>query len=98
MVIGLRWGYMVCGFLGEDLSVFGIFCWESFLRFRRLCLHGQVGGHGQFVEGSSSKRSDEMRATSLNAVDDKRIDCSFRKVFGRFGREILAQAGLFYWF
>ena len=89
---------MVCGFLGEDLSIFGIFCWESFLRFHRLCLHGQVGGHSQFVKGSGSKRSDETRAASLDAVDDERIDCLFRKVFGRFGREVPAQAGLFFLF
>ena len=81
---------MVCGFLGEDLSIFGIFCWESFLRLRRLCLHGQVGGHSQFVKGSGSKRSNETRATSLDVVDDEGIDCSFRKVFGRFSGEVPA--------
>ena len=81
---------MVCGFLGEDLSIFCIFCWKSFLWFCRLCLHGQVGGHGQLVKGGSSKRSDEMRATSSNAVDDKRIDCSFREMLGGFSREVPA--------
>ena len=90
MVIGLGWGYMVSGFLGENLSIFCIFSWESFLWFRCLCLHGQVGGHGQLVEGGSSKRSDEMRAASLNAVDDKRIDCLFHEVFRGFGREVPA--------
>ena len=37
-----------------------------------------------------------MRATSLDAVDDERIDRSFREVFGGFGREVPAQAGLFF--
>ena len=96
MVVGLGWGYMVSGFLGENLSIFCIFSWEGFLWFRCLCLHGQVGGHGQLVEGGCSERSDEMRATLLNVVDDKRIDCSFREVFGGFSREVLAQAGLFF--
>ena len=81
---------MVSGFLGENLSIFCIFSQESFLWFCRLCLHGQVSGHGQLVEGGSSKRSDETRAASLNAVDDKRIDCSFHEVFRRFGREVPA--------
>ena len=90
MVVGSGWGYVVSGFLGENLSVFGIFCRESFLWFRRLSLHGQVGRHSQFVEGGSSKRSDETRAASLNAVDNKRIDCSFREVFRGFSREVLA--------
>ena len=96
MVVGLRWGYMVRGFLGEDLSVFGICCRESFLWLRRLRLHGQVGGHGQLVEGGSSKRSHEPRATPLDAVDDERIDGSFHKVFGGFGGEVPAQAGQFF--
>ena len=81
---------MISGFFGENLSIFCIFSQESFLWFRRFCLHGQVGGHGQLVEGGSSKRSDEKRAASLNVVDDKRINCSFREVFGGFGREVLA--------
>ena len=81
---------MTSGFLGENLSIFGIFSRESFLWLRRLCLHGQVGGHSQFVEGGSSKRSDEARAASLDAVDDERIDCSFCEVFRGFGREVLA--------
>ena len=81
---------MVSGFLGENLSIFCVFSWESFLWFCRLCLHGQVGGHGQLVEGGSSKRSDEMRATSLNMVNDKRINCPFCEVFGGFSREIPA--------
>ena len=90
MVVGSGWGYVISGFFGENLSIFCVFSQESFLWFLCFCLHGQVGGHGQFVEGSSSKRSDEMRATSLNAVDDKRIDCLFREVLGGFSREVLA--------
>ena len=81
---------MISGFLRENLSIFGILSQESFLWFRRLCLHGQVGGHGQLVEGGSSKRSDETRAALLDAIDDERINCSFREVFGGFGREVLA--------
>ena len=90
MVVGSGWGYMISGFLGENLSVFGIFSWESFLWFRHLSLHGQVGRHSQFVEGGSSKRSDETRATLLNAVDNKRIDCMSCEVFRGFGREVPA--------
>ena len=89
MAIGSGWGYMVGGFLGENLSIFSVFSWESFLWFRCLSLHGQVGGHGQLVEDGSSKRSDEMRAALLNVVDDERINCSFHEVFGGFGREVL---------
>ena len=89
---------MVSGFLGEDLSVFRIFCWESFLWFRHLCLHGQVGGHGQLVEGGSSKRSDEMRAASVYAVDDKRINCSFRELLGELSREVPARPVCSSWF
>ena len=96
MVVRSGWGYMVSGFFGENLSIFCVFSRESFLWFRRLCLHGQVSGHGQLVEGGSSKRSDETRATSLNVVDDKRIDHSFCEVFGGFSREVLALAGLFF--
>ena len=90
MVIGSGWGYVVSGFLGENLSIFGIFCWESFLWFHRLSLHGQVGGHSQLVEGGSSKRGGETRAASLNAVDNKRIDCTSHEVFRGFGREVSA--------
>ena len=81
---------MVCGFLGEDLSVFGIFSRESFLQLRRFCLHGQVSGHSQFVKGSGSKRSDEARAASLDMVDDERVNRSFREAFRGFGREVPA--------
>ena len=90
MVVGSGWGYMISGFLRENLSIFGILSQESFLWFRRLCLHGQVSGHGQLVEGGSGKRSDETRATSLDAIDDERINCLFHEVFGGFGREVLA--------
>ena len=90
MVVGLGWGYMVSGFLGENLSIFCVFSQENFLWFCHLCLHVQVGGHGQLVEGGSSKRSDETRATLLNAVDDKRINCLFHEVFGGFSREVPA--------
>ena len=90
MVVGSGWGYVVSGFLGENLSIFCVFSQESFLWFHRLCLYGQVSGHGQLVEGGSSKRSDETRATSLNAVDDIRINCLFREVFGGFSREVPA--------
>ena len=38
MVIGSGWGYMVCGFFGEDLSVVHVFSWESFLWFCHFCL------------------------------------------------------------
>ena len=38
-----------------------------------------------------------MRAASLNAVDDKRIDCSFRKGFREFTREVLAETHLLRW-
>ena len=98
MVVGSGWGYMACGFLGENLSVFSICCRESFLWLRHLRLHGQVGGHGQLVEGGSGKRSNEPRATPLDVVDDEGINCSFCKVFRRFGREVPAQAGLFFLF
>ena len=37
-----------------------------------------------------------MRAALLDAVDDEGIDCSFCEVFGGFGREVPAQAGLFF--
>ena len=90
MVVRSGWGYMICGFLGENLSIFSIFCQEGFLWFRRLSLHGQVSRHGQFVEGGRSKRGDETRAASLDTVDDERIDCSIREVLGEFGREIPA--------
>ena len=90
MVVGSGWGYVASGFLGENLSIFSVFSRESFLWFCCLSLHGQVGGHSQFVKGCSSERSDEMRAALLNAVDNKRIDCSFREVFGGFGREVPA--------
>ena len=85
MVIGSGWGYIVSGFLGENLSIFCIFSWESFPWFRHLCLHGQVSGHGEFVEGSCGKGSDKVGATSLNAVDDKGVDRSFCEVFRKFG-------------
>ena len=81
---------MISGFFGENLSIFCVFSRESFLWFCRFCLHGQVSGHGQLVEGGGSKRSDETRATLLNAVDDQRIDRSFCEVFGGFGREVPA--------
>ena len=90
MVVGSGWGYMTSGFFGENLSIFGIFSRESFLWLRRLCLHGQVSRHSQFVEDGSGKRSDETRAASLDAVDDERIDCSFREVFRGFSREVPA--------
>ena len=90
MVVGLRWGYVASGFLGENLSVFGIFSQESFLWLRRLCLHGQVGGHGQLVEGGGSQRSDETRAASLYVVDDKRINCSFCELLRELSREVPA--------
>ena len=38
-----------------------------------------------------------MRAASLNAVDDERIDCSFRKRFGEFTRKVLAETLLLHW-
>ena len=71
MVVGSGWGYVTSGFLGENLSVFSIFSQESFLWFRHLCLHGQVGRHSQLIKGGSSKRSDETRAALLNVVDNK---------------------------
>ena len=40
MVVGSGWGYMISGFLGENLSVFGILSREGFLGFHRFCLHG----------------------------------------------------------
>ena len=49
------------------------------------------------MEGGSGKESDEMRATSLNAVDDERIDCSFCKGFWEFTREVLAETHLLCW-
>ena len=38
-----------------------------------------------------------MRATSLNAVDDKGINCSFHKGFREFSREVLAETCLLHW-
>ena len=81
---------MTSGFLGENLNVFGVFSRESFLWLRCLSLHGQVGRHSQFIEGGSCKRSDEMRDTLLDVVDDERIDCLFREVFWGFGGEVSA--------
>ena len=38
-----------------------------------------------------------MRATSLDAVDDKRIDCLFCKGFREFSREVSAETCLLHW-
>ena len=38
-----------------------------------------------------------MRAASLNAVDDERIDCSFCKRFREFAREVMAETRLLRW-
>ena len=50
MVIGASGGNMVGGFFGEDLGILGVFCWESFLGFLGLGLHGKVHRHGEFVD------------------------------------------------
>ena len=80
MVIGLGWGYMIGGFLRENLSIFSVFSQEGFLWFRCLCLHSQVGGHGWFVEGGCSKGSDKVGSAFLNVVDDVGVDCPFSEV------------------
>ena len=38
-----------------------------------------------------------MRATSLNAVDDKGINCLFHKGFREFSREVSAETCLLHW-
>ena len=38
-----------------------------------------------------------MRATSLNTVDDKGVDCSLSKGFREFSREISAETHLLCW-
>ena len=38
-----------------------------------------------------------MRTTSLDAVDNKRINCSFCKGFREFNGEILAETRLLHW-
>ena len=90
MVVGVGGGYVVGGFFGEDLGKFDILSGEGFLGFLSLSLHGKVGRHGELVDCGGCRRGEELRPTSLDAVDDEAVHSLFCGCFREFGVKVPA--------